>query len=300
MMPETLEDFYDLAWRALETPAEASLQQAVAQALAAHPEWMQAWADLRDSHHELQTTVPVVSAMADADRTAKIPADRLNQLMREVDAAPMRRQRWPWLGAAMAAAIVVLFWVLPRGSDDFEFQPWSDRAPASLREAFSKPWSELVLTAQIPVLRDTPAVQLQSPLIATAPGPVTIAWRGDTASVTAVIRQNNREISRQTGSSPLVTPPLVADTVYELYLYEGAKLLTREHFMTTAETLPQATGLAGVMNAIIAEPMHLGDALLTWHALDQKTRQSDAGRRLGLWLALEARQPDLLDEVRTP
>jgi hypothetical protein len=299
MMPETPEEFSDLAWRSLEAPEDSAVRKLLGEALSAHPEWTAVWTDLREAHRDLQACIPAACAVATADSATSIPAARLAQLLRNVPGAPVRRRWWPWLGAAAIAAVAALVMILqPQKEENFDWQPWRSAAPASLVRALTSPWQELVQDTRIPVLRDAPALQLQSPLVATAAGRVIIAWRdAPSEALTAVIRQGTREISRQTGPAPLITPPLAPDAVYELSLWAGAQRLTEERFVTITAPDRTEAGLAAVLQAATAQPVRLGEAVLAWHALDDRTRHADTGRRLGIWLAVEARQPDILAEI---
>jgi hypothetical protein len=97
------------------------------------------------------------------------------------------------------------------------------------------------------------------------------------------------------------TPALAADGVYELVLTPATGAAVRERFVTVARggNTPDEPGFATIFGAITTEPARLGDAVVAWHALPETARRSETGVRLGLWLGVEARQPDLLAEAKT-
>lgn len=293
------ESFRDLAWRALENPADAALRTELADALTAHPDWAGEWQALRKTHALAREAVPAALACEQADRTAVIPAARLAALL-----PPSRRRAAnPWWLAATAAVLVLAgatFWQhhTPPAPD---LTRWAQQAQPPLARALTAPLAEFAAAAVLPAMRTATGVQLQSPLLAATAGPVTIAWRAATPTpVTLTLRENNQIIWTLPGAqSPANTPALAADRVYELLLTPDQGPTVREGFVTVSRSPAPATpGLAAVFAAAAAEPARLGEAVLAWHALPASTRHSEAGLRLGLWLGLEARQPDLLAEAR--
>ncbi len=299
-MNHDLDHFRDLAWRALENPADAALRAEIAAALTAHPDWAGEWQALRETHALAREAVPAALAREQADHTAVIPAARLAALL----PPSRRRTAHPWWLAAAAAVLVVAgatFWQL-RTPTAPDLASWAQNAPPTLARALTAPLADVSATAVLPTLRAETGVQLQSPLLAAAAGPVTIAWRAPAGTtLTLTLREQNRVIWTQAvAQSPVATPPLAADKVYELLLTPAASPALRETFVTVAPATASAgAGLDAVFAAATAEPARLGEAVLAWHALPAATRQSEPGTRLGLWLALEARQPDLLAEAKT-
>lgn len=296
MMPHDLDTFHDLAWRALEAPADASLREQIAAALAEHPEWNEEWRALRETHRRAREAVPAARAREQADRDTVIPAQRLERLMKTTT----RRSRFP-IWRSVAACVVLAgaaawFLVVNQGPD---LTRWTARAPASLERALTAPFAQVLATTQLPTLRDASAVQLRSPLIAAQAGPVTVEW-ADATPLVVILRENNRTIwSSPRTTTRAITPALAADHVYELVLTPENGPVLRERFFTVPETDEKFTGLAAVFDAAVAEPARLGEAVLAWQALSPEVRRSEIALRLGLWLAVEARQPDLLKEVQT-
>lgn len=305
MMSDDLNDFRDLAWKALEAPGDAALRDAVSDALTAHPEWTDEWRILRETHHLAAEAVPAALARNQADRSVSIPAERLTALSQRLH--PKRNR--PWIRMlATAAALVALGFFAVR-----PFYQTSDSAPvrlpvdspASLVRAFATPVDALLATAKIPTLRSSAFLQVRSPIIAAQAGQVTVDWiSGRDGSVTVRLTENGQTLWQTSAAiGPVQTPALPADHAYELLLTDSAGNTVREVFATVPadENTPHEAKqpLSDVLDPATATPARLGEAVLAWHALPSVIRQSDAGRQLGIWLALEARQPDILEECRT-
>lgn len=296
-MTDSLDAFRDLAWRALEAPADAALRTEIAGALTAHPEWAAEWRALRETHHLAQAAVPAALARAQADHTAAIPARRLDALLRKKRPASPLRRAMPLIGALAICALFAILLFRPVAPD---FSRWTQNAPASLTRALTAPLDEVIAAATLPTLRDAPTVQLRSPLLAAQAGPVTIAWAdAATTPLTITLRDNGRVI----WTSPRVTaqtdtPPLAADHVYELVLTPETGPAVREHFVTVPAAAVPHAGLVKILAAATAEPARLGEAVLAWHELPEALRTSEMGRRIGAWLGVEARQADMLAQVR--
>jgi len=298
-----LESFSDLAWRALENPADAALRAELAVALTEHPDWAGEWQALREAHALAREAVPAALAREQADRTAVIPAARLATLLAS-EASPRRRAVRPFWFAAAAALVLLtggVVWQL-RTPASPDLNAWARQSPPALAHALTAPFAEVLATAVLPTLRDSTTVQLRSPLLAATAGPVTIAWRHPTP-LTLTLRENGRTLWTVTATtSPQLTPPLPADHVYELLLMPATGPAHRETFVTVPAhpAAPTATSLDAILTAATANPARLGEAVLAWHALPAETRASEPARRLALWLGVAARQPDLLAEARTP
>lgn len=290
--------FSDLAWRALENPADAALREQVAAALAADPTRAETWRRLREDYARAREAVPAALSRTQADRTDSIPPARLDALLRETRA---RSRLSPWWLAA-AAAVVFLsgsFLWSSRDAAAPDLAAWSRRAPASLARALTAPLAEVAATATLPTLRSHAALQLRSPLLAAAAGPVPIAWLSpDNTTATLTIRENNRLIWTLPGAtSPALTPALPPGHVYELTLVATGGTALRETFVTVPPPPSTAPGLDGLLATLTADPARLGEGVLAWHALPTAQRRSEAGIRVGLWLGVQARQPDLLAEA---
>lgn len=317
-MNDSLEQFRDLALRALDHPADATLREELATRLSAHPEWGGEWRELRETHRLAREAAHAAAARTQADRAEEIPADRLAALMGEVTSAPTTHAapvgtphrpspRWRWLGLVAGIALIASTALLVPHRDapvssleGFDVTPWLTQAPPSLSRALTQPLRDLVAGAQLATLRADASLQLQSPLLATAAGEVTIAWQGG-ATATLTLLENGRPVWSATDVlSGARTPALPAGRVYELVLTPTTGAAVREHFVTVARSAEsaEAAGVAAILGALTAEPARLGDAVVAWHALPEAVRRSEIGVRLGLWLGVEARQPDLLAEAK--
>jgi hypothetical protein len=303
---DPLDNFRDLAWQALENPADAFLRAQIETALAKNPGWVDEWQELRDAHRLANEVVPAVISRADADRTAAIPPERLAALIQT--ASEQRRAtpspRWRWLGFAAAIALIAssaMWWKHPPvdPSADFNLTPWLATASPGLTRALTAPLEAVVASAQLPTLRADVPLNLRSPLLATHAGEVAIAWTGE-ATVTLTLLESGKPIwTAAKAHSPAQTPPLPADHTYELVIAPDSGRALRERFVTVASTDAPETGFGSVLAAITREPARLGDAVLAWQALPESLRRSETGVRLGLWLAVEARQPEMLAEAKS-
>ncbi|MCC6415491.1 MAG: hypothetical protein IT582_06255 [Opitutaceae bacterium] len=295
-MTDSLDAFRDLACRALEAPADATLRTEIAEALTAHPEWAGEWRALRETHQLAQAAVPAALARAQADRAAAIPARRLDTLLRKKRTASRLRRALPLIGALAVCALFGILLFRPAPPD---LSRWTQHAPASLARALTAPLDEVIATATLPTLRDTTTVQLRSPLLAAQAGPVTIAWAdAATTPLTITLRDNGRVIwISPRVSAQIDTPPLEADRVYEVVLTPESGPTIREHFVTVPTAPTEHAGLEKILSAATAEPARLGEAVLAWHELPKELRTSEMGRRIGAWLGVEARQADMLAQV---
>lgn len=318
-MNDSLEQFRDLALRALDRPADAALRDELATQLSAHPEWAGEWREVRETHRAVREAAHAADARALADRTEQIPAARLAALLGEdldetapaapAASRPRRSHRWRWLGLVAGITLIASTALLvPRPSNPeasteiFDVTPWLAHAPPTLTRALTAPLSNVVASAQLPTLRTDDSLQLRSPLLATSAGEVTVTWRGDVAA-TITLRESGHTVwSAADARSGARTPALPADRVYELVLTPTNGTPVRERFVTVAPASDTAggstSGFATLLGAITTEPARLGDAVTAWHALPEEARRSEIGVRLGLWLAVEARQPDLLAEAK--
>jgi hypothetical protein len=313
---DSLEQFRDLALRALDRPADAALRDELAAQLSAHPEWAGEWRELRETHRVVREAAHAADALTEADRTEHIPAARLAALLGEdldetapAATRPRRSHRWRWLGLVAGITLIASTALLvqrpsnPAASTEiFDVTPWLAHAPPTLTRALTAPLSNVVASAQLPTLRTDASLQLRSPLLATSAGEVTVTWRGDVAA-TITLREGGRIVWSATDArSGARTPALPADRVYELVLTPTNGTPVRERFVTVAPASDTAgagtSGFATLLGAITTEPARLGDAVTAWHALPEEARRSEIGVRLGLWLGVEARQPDLLAEAK--
>lgn len=316
-MNDSLEQFRDLALRALDRPTDAALRDELAAQLSAHPEWAGEWRELRETHRVVREAAHAADARTEADRAEEIPAARLAALLGEdlnettpaapAATRPRRSHRWRWLGLVAGISLVASTALLvqrpsnPAASTEiFDVTPWLAHAPPTLTRALTAPVSNVVASAQLPTLRTDDSLQLRSPLLATSAGEVTVAWRGETAA-TITLREGGRIVWSATDArSGARTPALPADRVYELLLTPPNGTPVRERFVTVAQASDTtgASGFAALLGAITTEPARLGDAVIAWHALPEEARRSEIGVRLGLWLGVEARQPDMLAEAK--
>tara|TARA_R110002167_G_scaffold59058_1_gene167213 strand:- start:190 stop:513 length:324 start_codon:yes stop_codon:yes gene_type:complete len=105
-----------------------------------------------------------------------------------------------------------------------------------------------------------------------------------------------------TGDVRVTTPSLRQDAVYALELRVEDVALLRDEFVTVGKAhstdLHRSNDLGRILAAATASPARLGEAVLAWWALPPEVRQSENGRRIGAWLAVLARQPDMLAAVR--
>lgn len=272
----THDEFQDLALRALESPGDESTLAALRQALEAHPEYRAEWQSLSTLYAHSG------EILAQAESTSPVVAR-----------TPWRRRWQPWVALAAAAAVAVGVFIW-RGAPHESLAEWRETGPTSLRTALTAPLPQLLAAAQPAVFRSGEAVQLQSPLIAATAGPVEIAWRGGRARVQ--LERDGTIIWNQVGNSPLTTPALPADGVYQLEINlidQPTVKAVRETFVTVSAG-KIASGLNGVLQAATADPARLGEAVLAFHRLPAAVRQSEDGQRIALWLAQRARQPDLL------
>lgn len=272
----TRDEFQDLALRALESPGDEPAVAALRQALESQPEYRDDWQSLCALYAQSGAAL----AQAEPPATAVVHTRWLH-----------RWQPWVVLAAAAAVAVGVFVW---RAAPTESLQEWRESGPASLRTALTAPLPQLLAAAQPAVFRSGDSVQLQSPLIAATAGPVEIAWRGGKARVQ--LERDGTVIWTQTGDSPLTSPALPADGVYQLeinLLEQPATKAVRETFVTVTAGKTGA-GLSGVLQAATADPSRLGEAVLAFHRLPTAVRQSEDGQRIALWLAERARQPDLL------
>jgi hypothetical protein len=128
-----LESFSDLAWRALENPADAALRAELAVALTEHPDWAGEWQALREAHALAREAVPAALAREQADRTAVIPAARLATLLAS-EASPRRRAVRPFWFAAAAALVLLtggVVWQL-RTPASPDLNAWARQSPPAL------------------------------------------------------------------------------------------------------------------------------------------------------------------------
>lgn len=297
-MHDDSDAFRDLAWRALENPADATLRAEVAAALAANPVLAEEWRRLRGTHALAREAVPAALARAQADRTEIIPAHRLEALTRQVQPRP-RPSPW-WFAAAAALALLAggFAWSL-RAPAEADRLAWSRRSPASLARALTAPLAEVSANATLPTLRNDATQQLRSPILAATAGPVRIVWTSPTETPASVtLREGNRTLwTVADASSPVATPVLPPGHVYELTLATPGGAVLRETFVTVTPPDSVGPGLEGIFAAVTAEPARLGEAVLAWHDLPVRQRHGETATRLGLWLGVQARQPDLLAEA---
>ena len=321
-----LDHFQDLACRALETPDDLALQHKVADALRAHPEWQSTWAELSALYAETADALAAHAALEPANSSEEtLPAERLPKLLTAagVASAPDKATvplattsrasfprwtfpRWAWAGLAAAAMVTVaaVFW--PRATLTSPLSAhWNERGPESLRLALTLPLPELPGALRLPVFREETSVRLQSPLIAAQAGPVIIAWTQTTPGQARVrLVQNDRVIWETSARSPVTTPALPADAVYSVEILPSgqpeAKQLS-ETFVTVVPVGPPPAGksLEAVLASATAKPPRVGEAFLAYQALTPAERNSEAGQRVGLWLAVEARQPELFQAIQT-
>lgn len=296
-MTDDLNAFRDLAWRALEAPTDAALRTEVADALSEHPTWADEWRILRETHHLAQSAMPAALAIDDADRTTAISAHRLAALLKKPRPVS-RSRRWLPFIVTLAACAVFSFFIFRPDSPDLS--RWTASAPAKLTRALTAPLSEVLATAVIPTMRDSTSVKMRSPLLAAQAGLVLIDWAdAATTPVTITLRENGRTLwTSPRVTAPTLTPDLAPDRAYELILTPTSGPAVRERFITVANSPELYTGFDAVLAPATAEPARLGEAVLAWHDLPENLRNSETGRRIGAWLAVEARQPDMLAEVR--
>lgn len=272
----THDEFQDLALRALESPGDEPAVAALRQALESQPEYRDEWQALCALYAQSGAAL----AQAEPPATAIVHTRWLHRWQPRVV-----------LAAAAAVAVGVFVW---RAAPTESLQEWRESGPASLRTALTAPLPQLLAAARPAVFRSGDSVQLQSPLIAATAGPVEIAWRGGEARVQ--LERDGTVIWTQTGDSPLTSPALPVDGVYQLeitLLDQPAAKAVRETFVTVSAGKTGA-GLSGVLQAATADPARMGEAVLAFHRLPAAVRQSETGQRVALWLAERARQPDLL------
>jgi hypothetical protein len=274
----TREAFEDLALRVLEAPGDEPAAAALRQALAEEPQHRAVWQSLCEFYAS--------SGEILAAEHPGTPAAKSISFLH-------RWQTW----AALAAAVLVGLFLWPDSSPDL-LAEWREHGPADLQAALTQPLPQLLATAQPAVFRAAATIQLQSPLIAAGAGPVEIAWQGGPAHIR--LERDGSVIWEYTGASPVTSPALPANEVYQLEinrLDRPAAAAIRETFVTVTP-VENTPGLDGVLQAATAKPARLGEAVLAFHRLPAEVRRSDAGRRIAIWLGQRARQPDLLSSAR--
>ena len=303
----TFDDFTDLAFRRLENPSDAALRTELDQALAQHPEWTEEWRALRDTHAQFAEALPIAHELntpaPSASETPPVPWEKLQPATR-----PPRRW-WTTLVPAAAAAIVLLLWT--------QFTARTETLPTaeviarvasldpSLAAALRAPLPELLMSLQPATLRDSSAsadAWIQQPFGAAQSGPVTVTWTGGPADLT--LRQRGQIIwQAKQATSPTLTDTLPADGVYELSIVltspTPADLRTR--FITVAanaETDASLGPFAPIVAPLASSPARLGEAAAAWRELTVAQKTSPVGLRLGLWLGVNARQPDIWAEAK--
>jgi hypothetical protein len=303
MMAVNREQFFDLAWQSWESPDRADLQAAVASILQAHPEWRDEYLALKTEFARLQEAIPAAATLESFSSEESIPPARLEALMAQLPHARARPQTsaFPWMKIAAAAALIATgaWFVIPKAERTFDPTPWLAQASPSLMSALQAPLSSVLAQANLPTLRDDATIHLQSPLIATATGEITIAWRGASPAYLAIHSAGKQIWSAHDQSSPARGPTLPPNQTFELVITPQENNATaREYFVTTERAAPTSESFAAIMQAITTEPQRLGDAVLAWHALSPSEQQSELGVRLGLWLGVSAQQPDILAKAR--
>ena len=320
----TPEAFQDLAFRALENPSDAMVWAELDEVLRQHPDWREKWMQLAAAYAQAEEIFPAQAAAETSPEATggggeveTIPAPRLDELRKLIspDRKPIEKTNsagglWAWIGG-MAAALILGWWAWgPSGSmttAPTDLVAWHDTGPASLQLALTAPLEEVLRDAAIPVQRgvDRPLI-LRSPLVAAVAGPVQIEWSRATvapAKTTVILSQGTQEIWRTTTDDVRVTTPsLRSDEVYALELQVDGIARLRDEFVTVGKVGATDLRLSGdldrILDAAIASPARLGEAVLAWWALPPEVRSSENGLRVGAWLAVEARQPDMLAEVR--
>lgn len=307
----TLDDFTDLAFRRLENPGDATLRAAVEQALSDHPEWVKEWRALRETDALVAEALPIALELNPANPAVSAPPPVPWAKLAPAAEAPSPRTRWRWMAAlAAAAAIAIGGTFLPSRNEALPAPARIAQTPgleASLANALRTPLVDLLATLQPVTLRAASAggeAWIQQPFGAALAGPLTIAWSGGPADLT--LRQRGQIIWQATRvTSPTASPALPADGLYELTISlrdpTGTDLLTR--FITTAETPALAAAELGPFAAIVtplaSSPARLGEAAAAWRRLNIAEKTSPTGVRLGLWLGVNARQPDIWAEAQT-
>ena len=298
----TFDDFTDLAFRRLENPSDAALRTELDQALAQHPEWTDEWRALRDSHAQFAETVPIATelntAAPPASETPPVPWAKLQP------AAQPRRRWWTTLVPAAAAAVVLIAWAQlapqPAALPSAETIASVAHLEPTVATTLRAPLPELLATLQPATFRDSSAsaeAWIQQPFGAALAGNLTIAWTGGPADL--ALRQRGEIIwqARQS-TSPTTTAPLPADNVYELSitLASPTPIDLRTRFITLTDNSEADAALgpfAPVIAALTTSPARLGEAAAAWRELTVAQKSSPVGLRLGLWLGVNARQPDI-------
>lgn len=304
-----LDAFQDLLLRHLESPDDVRLRREFEAALEAHPQWLDHWRVLRDQYQLSRAAGPVVAELLEPAPTttaaAAVPWDRLSPAATTATAtAPARGTTARWRTAASLAFAASLALMLV-------WRPWREAgpsvdalaaaAPRSLALALVAPASDLLAAARLPTQRAGPAlVHIRQPITAAAAGPVAIEWSPATTAVVTLRRLDQVVWRADDVTPPQTTPTLPTGGVYVLEVMprDGSPAVVTRFVTVTGTASTPADPLAAIVALCAEEPARLGEAVARWWALPADLRETDAGARLGIWLALEANQPDLLATAR--
>ena len=297
MIPEPVAD---LMLRVLENPHDAAARAALDHELASQPEWRGEWEELQATYET--TSDAFASRIPSRDA---IPASRLTAL-RDVVAKqrpPARVLAFPLQNLLGLAAAVALLAMVGRNIAPSPIDPASELATrldktSLLHHALTAPLTVIERDTTLTTFRsDASAFTLLGPLVATRAGNVTIAWNNSdpTAPRHVQLFEADRLLWETTqASSPIQTPALAADRVFEIRIRDAENtLLAREEFLTVAAPAAPADPLAAIVADATASPARLGDAVIGWFNLPPELATTPVARRLGLWLAHEANLPSL-------
>ena len=304
MIPEPVAD---LMLRVLENPHEAAARAELERQLATHPEWRGEWEDLQATY---ETTTDAFASRIPIDR--EIPTARLTTLCDAV--APSRpRARFlafplqNLLGLAAAVALLALVGrnIAPTPIDSASELAAGLPSSSSLHRALTAPLAAVARETTLTTFRsDASTLTLLSPLVATRAGTVTLAWTNPAPAAPRHVQlfESGRLLWESTqASSPIETPALAADRVFELRIRDADNtLLAREEFLTVAAPAAPADPFAAIVADASASPTRLGDAVIAWLNLPPERATTPAARRLGLWLAHEANLPSLREAALRP